>query len=165
MYIRGVEFHEPAISHLAIDMWQARIEFVVGEADVPYSTETAPMYMVIFRDVVEVRCFRDPLQGGSWQIGRPYFTEELTDFGEREAQDQVSDPDGQGLRLRAPAFRNEAKLGYRWKIDNHGTPRLVYMGTWLSYLEFLYQGESSIRRLSSTETIEEWRRHWQNYRR
>ena len=158
--IGGREFIAPVLEGLLIDAWLARVELLVGETAAPHSEKEPKRVRISFDGVIEFRGYREPVpadRGKFWQPDEPYQLEEIEDFGEAEALSDVERVDEGTFRLVNPSFRNPVQLGFTWIAHASKPPRLVWLATWCSYLEFLYGGRVSHEELGASDALEEWR--------
>ena len=134
LVIGGIEFIEPVLENVVIDHWNARIELVVGETEPPHSWKRPHVTRFTFTGVIEVRAHRGT---------PPTKRDEISEAGEVDAGNEVERTQAGNIRLLNTAFRNPAKVGFTWAASAPNAPRLVWVASDASYIEFVYAGEVS----------------------
>ncbi len=166
--IGGIEFREAILEGLLVDPWLAHVELVAGEAAWPHSWEKPKLFRISFDEVIEFRGCRAPIapeQEDVWKGDASYQAEGVIRAGEVDAASAGEVErldDGRFYRLKNVVFRDLWRRPPEHEkalplIAASKPPRLVWLSTWGSYIEFLYCGQVSHEILTSSEAVKEWR--------
>lgn len=163
LIIDGIEFVDPVLEGLLLDLGISRVELLVAETAPPYNRHQSKRTRITFDEVIEFRAYRMPVSAERekfWKSDEPYQAEEIHDAGEADAPGEVEHVNEAFLRLVIPPpFRDPqgATVGHRWLVGGTKAPRLVWLESWGCRIEFLYVGRVRHKDLTQADELEEWR--------
>jgi hypothetical protein len=155
--IADMAFEEAVLEYLLIDLWLGVVELIVGDTSIwRASGRKGRRFQFGFTGVSEVRGWREPLSEGrfdQWQPSEPFQTEEVLGAGQVEHTSDVGLDDQRYYRLLQPVVRDPdgTTEGLRWSISRDRPPKLAWIRTWQSYIEFLYSGDVTTQELSEEQ--------------